>query len=110
MKFQDIVASLASLAVAAMAVPVENVTERVVFKADQLKGLINALRNNGRPDILAPDQTISCSVAYTLALGTYPFELVTRMCIFLNTVVAGAGPPYTIALTSLDLSACTFTT
>jgi hypothetical protein len=81
MKFQIIVGSLASLAVAALAVPVENVTERVVFNGDHLKGLINVLKNNGRPDILAPDQSISCTVAYTLALSNTPLPFF-RVCAF----------------------------
>lgn len=76
MKFQVIIGSLVSLTVAAMAVPVENVTERVVFSGDQLKSMINVLKNNGKADILAPNQSISCTVAYTLALSIYPFDLV----------------------------------
>jgi hypothetical protein len=76
MKFQAIVGSLVSLAVAALAVPVENVTERVVFSGDQLKSMVNVFRNHGNPDILAPDQSISCTVSYTLALSTHPFDLV----------------------------------
>ncbi|KAJ5438259.1 uncharacterized protein N7458_009257 [Penicillium daleae] len=88
MKFQATFGTLVTLAVAALAVPVENVSERVVLSGDQLKSIINVFKNSGKPDILAPDQTISCSVAYTLALSSGP-------------------PPYTLSLTSLDLSACT---
>ncbi|KAF3392804.1 hypothetical protein F1880_008602 [Penicillium rolfsii] len=109
MKFQLIVGSLASLAVAAMAVPVENITERVVFTGDQLKSMMNVLNKNGKADILAPNQSISCNVVYTLALSTYAFHLVEMICVLLNSVFAGTGPPYTIALTSLDLTGCSFT-
>lgn len=69
MKFQATFGTLVTLAVAALAVPVENVSERVVLSGDQLKSIINVFKNSGKPDILAPDQTISCSVAYTLALS-----------------------------------------
>ena len=72
MKIQAIFGTLVTLAVAALAVPVENVSERVALSGDQLKSIVNVLKNNGNPDILAPDQSISCTVAYTLALSIVP--------------------------------------
>ena len=82
MKFQTISGTLVSLAVAALAVPVENVSERVVFNGDQLKSFVDIFRVNGKPNILAPDQSISCTVAYTLALSNYSLHanLMLEIC------------------------------
>jgi hypothetical protein len=76
MKFQAVFGTLVSLAVAALAVPVENASERVVLSGDELKGIINAMKSHGKPDALAADQSIACTVAYTLALSTGPSDLV----------------------------------
>lgn len=68
MKFQAILGALASLSVSALAVPVDNVSERVVLRGDQIKSLTQVL--HGKPDVLAPDQSISCNITYTLELST----------------------------------------
>ncbi|KAJ5151092.1 uncharacterized protein N7482_010344 [Penicillium canariense] len=86
MKFQTALGALLALAVAASAAPVSSVSKTVELSGNQLKGVLSAL---GKGDLLAANQVITCSVAYTLALST-------------------TGPPYTIDLTTLDLSNCTY--
>ncbi|OQD73617.1 hypothetical protein PENDEC_c014G01492 [Penicillium decumbens] len=83
MKFQVILAALASLAIAA---PTVSPVETVKLDKVQVKNLHDVLKTQ---DKLQVDQTISCSISYTLDLS--------------------AGPPYTIALGSLDLTNCTYT-
>ncbi|KAJ5299269.1 hypothetical protein N7476_010826 [Penicillium atrosanguineum] len=85
MKFQLILGALA-LAITTSAAPTATTVDSVKLSNVQVKNLFDVLKVHSK---LAADQSINCTVAYTLALTT-------------------AGPPYTIDLTSLDLSNCTY--
>lgn len=76
MKFQAVFGTLVSLGVVAFAVPVEHISERVVLNGDQLKSIVDAFKVNGVPNVLAPDQSISCTVAYALALSNCSLHVV----------------------------------
>jgi hypothetical protein len=66
MKFQVILGALASLAIAASAAPTTGPVSSVKLSQVQVKDLADVLKVQ---DKLAADQTISCTVAYTLALS-----------------------------------------
>ncbi|KAJ5198458.1 uncharacterized protein N7498_007575 [Penicillium cinerascens] len=85
MKFQFILGALA-LAITTSAAPTAGAVDSIKLSQVQVKNLLDVLKVQGT---LSADQTISCSVAYSLALST-------------------TGPPYTIDLTTLDLSNCTY--
>ncbi|KAJ5667881.1 uncharacterized protein N7477_006451 [Penicillium maclennaniae] len=85
MQFQVILGTLA-LAMMTSAVPTAPAVESVKLSQVQVKNLLDVLKTQST---LAADQAISCTVAYTLALSA-------------------AGPPYTIDLTTFDLSNCTY--
>jgi hypothetical protein len=66
MKFQVILGALASLAIAASAAPTAGPVNSIKLSQVQVKALADVLKVQ---DKLAADQTISCDVAYTLALS-----------------------------------------
>ncbi|KAJ6084575.1 hypothetical protein N7486_011375 [Penicillium sp. IBT 16267x] len=86
MKAQTVIATLFSVCVAASAVPANNGYKTVQLSGSQLK---SAFAKFGKDASLDVNQVINCSVSYTLALSA-------------------GGPPYTIELSSLDLSNCTY--
>jgi hypothetical protein len=64
MKFQIIIGALA-VAITASAAPTAAAVENVKLSQVHVKNLLDVLKTQST---LAADQTISCSVAYTLAL------------------------------------------
>lgn len=107
MKFQAILATLASLTVAALAIPVDNVSERVTLRGDEIKSLVHAIRGAGVPDVLGPDQSISCNITYSLAIGNDYFSL-PPFDTYAEHFSIGASAPFAVMLTALDLSNCSF--
>ncbi|KAF7719500.1 Uncharacterized protein PECH_005212 [Penicillium ucsense] len=89
MKSELILGTLASLAVASAASPLVTRTDHITLTGDQLKGFRDLFNGGKTIGPLAPNQSINCQITYTLALS--------------NTA------PWTITLSSLDLSSCTFT-
>ncbi|KAJ5894895.1 hypothetical protein N7495_006586 [Penicillium taxi] len=85
MQLQRILAALVSLSIAVSAAP----SRLVAPNGAQVQSVTAILKGQGNADTLAADQSISCTVAYTLSLS--------------------AGAPYTIDLASLDLQNCTYT-
>lgn len=107
MKLQAILATLASLTVAALAIPVDNVSDRVILRGDQIKSLVQAIRAPGVPDVLAPDQSISCNITYALSMSNDSSPLVP-FDTYAEHFSIGAGDPFAVTLTTLDLSNCSF--
>lgn len=107
MKFQAILATLASLTVAALAIPVDNVSERVTLRGDEIKSLVHAIRGPGVPDVLAPDQSIACNITYSLSMSNDSFSCVPFVTYAEHFSIA-ATAPFTVTLTALDLSNCSF--
>ena len=107
MKFQVILATLASLTVAALAIPVDNISERVTLRGDEIKSLVRAIRAPGVPEVLAPDQSISCNISYSLSMSNDSFSLVS-FGTYAEHFSIGASAPFTATLTTLDLSHCSF--
>ena len=109
MKIQAILAMLASLTVTALAIPVDNISERVTLRGDEIKSLIRAIRAPGVPEVLAPDQSISCNISYFLSMSNDSFSLVSfDTPAYAEHFSIGASSPFTATLTTLDLSDCSF--
>ncbi|KAJ5631827.1 uncharacterized protein N7484_011927 [Penicillium longicatenatum] len=87
MKAQTVIATLFSVCVAASAVPASSGYKTVELSGSQLKSALAKYNKGGSLDV---NQVINCTVSYTLALSS-------------------GGPPYTIDLSSLDLTNCTYT-
>ncbi|OOQ84416.1 hypothetical protein PEBR_30421 [Penicillium brasilianum] len=89
MKAQTIFGALLPVLLTANAASSDESMKTVSFGGAELRNLADVIRSHGLADKLAANQDINCTVAYTLALS--------------------AGPPYTLSLTSLDLSGCIYT-
>ncbi|KAJ5102814.1 hypothetical protein N7532_003343 [Penicillium argentinense] len=81
--------ALFSLLAAASAAPVTSVSNQLSLSSKQLQSLLSVLAAHDVASTQQVEQSISCAVAYTLALSD--------------------GPPYSIELSTLDLSNCTYT-
>ncbi|KAF3384320.1 hypothetical protein F1880_001854 [Penicillium rolfsii] len=90
MKAQTVLGALVSFLVAANATSSDVDMKSLKLSGAELQNLADMVERHGLAGRLAADQSINCTVAYTLALST-------------------TGPPYTLSLTSLDLSGCVYT-
>ncbi|KAJ5183076.1 hypothetical protein N7492_000692 [Penicillium capsulatum] len=89
MKVQ-VLGAIASLAIAAAAAPASQQSTSMEVKTVQLHSLLDALKSHGMNIDQDIEQLITCNISYSLALSV-------------------TGPPYTIALASLDLTNCAYT-
>lgn len=90
MKFQFILGALA-LAITTSAAPAAGAVESVKLSQVQVKNLLDVLKVQ---DKLSADQTISCSVAYTLALSKLlHFDYLNQITLTNGYIQAPLVPP-----------------
>lgn len=83
MKIQAIIASIATLA---MAAPASHLSSPMEVHGVQIRSLLDVLKSHGAAINLDVEQLITCNVSYTLSLSIYPllsksFEGCLLICI-----------------------------